>query len=439
MATTTTNPNVYLQQRAEGVQRLLDDLTRDIRSGDQAALRALFDAGADRAFVARFTVAADNLSADASRGGSTSSSSSASSADARGGALKLRDFAYRLAPTEEAEIQVPPEVAGRLDAAGSTDTWVAPVELHYALGGAALPGVDEPDVVVDTQLIVARYDSGEGDTWRLVGDQRLLSEPVPDPQLWELPGLAATDVLTGGGVSVVASYPGTAQTVTRVRGLLPGAVSAVTAFWGTEWPRRAVVVATAEPAEFGVAGSSTTDTQAAAAATTFGTVDRGVASGQRIVLTPSARDLASPVLGVVVRHELTHVATRTVTAADAPMWMTEGLAEYVGRKGTYVRLEDAAPDLAAAVRAGGPPRQLPTNEQFAVSGPESALAYQSAWSLAAFVADRYGEVRLKALYRGVAASGVVARQDVAISTALGVTRAQLVASWQRWLTEQVPG
>ena len=57
-------------------------------------------------------------------------------------------------------------------------------------------------------------------------------------------------VATSGGTSVVASYPGTDQTVARLARLLPGAVAAVESFWGADWPRRAVVVPTAAPAEF---------------------------------------------------------------------------------------------------------------------------------------------------------------------------------------------
>lgn len=462
VTTTTTNPNVYLQQRSQGVARLLDSLTRALTDEGPGRLDALLDAVATRPFRDSLATAARNLSGDSdststssspsaaaanspaanspasnSRGpASTTPTSTAPKAGARGTTLKFKEFAYELASTQGAEIQVPPEVQSRLQAQGSTDSWVAPVRLRYALGGAAAPGVDEPTVAIDQELVVARY----GDDWKLVGDATLLGDDAPATQLWNLPGLEATDVLTGGGPSAVVSYPGTAVTVDRTRRSLRQAVSAVTAFWGSEWPRRAVVVATATPEEFSaIAHSSATDTSAAAAATVFDRVDGDTVIGQRVVLAPSANDLPAPALAVVLRHELTHVATRSVTAKDAPLWITEGVAEYVGRKGTYVRLDDAAPDLAAQVRAGQSPDALPSDEDFGVATDKSALAYQSAWALAAYVADRYGETRLKALYRGVAASGDVGRQDNAIATALGVDRNRLIADWRRWLAEQVPG
>ncbi|OBA70253.1 MULTISPECIES: peptidase MA family metallohydrolase [Gordonia] len=475
VTTTTTNPNIYLQERSEGVARLLDDLTRALTDGDRARLDGLLDSSTSPTFRDSLNVAAQNLSGTgtpaASSAAATPSVANPQSAErqsvvpqsvvpqsvvpqstspqspssesqpspttvpARGTALKLKEFGYQLASTQGAEVQMPAELAARLEAQGSTDSWVAPVQLRYALGGAGTPGVDEPTVTLDRELVVARY----GDSWKLVGDATLLGDDAPATQLWNLPGLEATDVLTGGGPSAVVSYPGTAVTVDRTRRSLRQAVSAVTAFWGSEWPRRAVVVATATPEEFSaIAHSSATDTSAAAAATVFDRVDGDTVIGQRVVLAPSANDLPAPALAVVLRHELTHVATRSVTAKDAPLWITEGVAEYVGRKGTYVRLDDAAPDLAAQVRAGQSPDALPSDEDFGVATDKSALAYQSAWALAAYVADRYGETRLKALYRGVAASGDVGRQDNAIATALGVDRNRLIADWRRWLAEQVP-
>ncbi|WP_454175303.1 peptidase MA family metallohydrolase [Gordonia sputi] len=451
VTTTTTNPNIYLQERSEGVARLLDDLTRALTDGDRARLDGLLDSSTSPTFRDSLNVAAQNLSgagtstpsspaatqpSTSPQSPSSQSQPSPTTVPARGTALKLKEFGYQLASTQGAEVQMPPDVAARLEAQGSTDSWVAPVQLRYALGGAGTPGVDEPTVTLDRELVVARY----GDSWKLVGDATLLGDDAPATQLWNLPGLEATDVLTGGGPSAVVSYPGTDVTVDRTRRSLRQAVSAVTAFWGSEWPRRAVVVATATPEEFSaIAHSSATDTSAAAAATVFDRVDGDTVIGQRVVLAPSANDLPAPALAVVLRHELTHVATRSVTAKDAPLWITEGVAEYVGRKGTYVRLDDAAPDLAAQVRAGQSPDALPSDEDFGVATDKSALAYQSAWALAAYVADRYGETRLKALYRGVAASGDVGRQDNAIATALGVDRNRLIADWRRWLAEQVPG
>ncbi|MFW0787414.1 hypothetical protein AAFP35_23195 [Gordonia sp. CPCC 206044] len=466
---TTTPANVYEEQRSAGVRTTLAELGEAITAGDRDRVHELIDPAASPEFRRRLDVAVANLarrgaitdtssadtsSADTSAADPTtdttdsaaspppgrsrpggSSSETTAPAPPRGTVLRLKELRYEPAPTEEAETLVPAELQTQLDGQGSSDSWVAPIELHYALGGSSTPGIDEPEVVVDTQFVMARY----GDSWKVVGDASAIDGTGAPTQLWELPGLAADDVRTAGGTSVIASYPGTAALVDRVRRLLPAAVDRVSAFWGDDWPRRAVVVATDTPKGFGDLAQSASDISAAAAATTFTRIDTeaGEAIGQRVVLTPSAAQLPEPALAVVLRHELTHVAARVKTSPGAPLWITEGVPEYVGRKGTYTRLQDAAPDLASAVRSGDRPTALPTDRDFAIDAQQSQVAYQSAWSVAAFVADRFGEEKLTKLYMGVAGTDDIRRQDVAISGVLGMSRADLVAAWGRWLSAQV--
>ncbi|MCH5644509.1 MULTISPECIES: peptidase MA family metallohydrolase [unclassified Gordonia (in: high G+C Gram-positive bacteria)] len=426
-ATPSTADNVYEAQRSAGVTALLDSFSRAVVRGDRRAVAALLDESAPAAFRNRLMVVTANFADD-------SSASESASSEGRGSALRPAVFRYQLAPTEEAEALVSSEVQEALDEQGSSDSWVAPVELHHALGGASKPGLAEPEMVDSAQLVVARY----GDSWKIVGDATLAGRPAADKQMWDLPGLEVRDVRTAGGESVIASYPDTATEVGRLQELLGGAVTAVTDFWGTAWPQRALVVATARDAEFEALAPGSV-IGGAAAATVYDRIDarKRVAVGQRVVLTPEARSLPTPALGVVMRHELTHVAARLSTAVGAPMWITEGVPEYVGRKDTYRRFADAAPELAAEVTDSGPPAAFPSDAAFAAGGDASQLAYQSAWSIAAYVAQRYGETRLKQLYLGVASTVDVGRQDAAIATVLGITRAELVSRWQRWLTEQV--
>ncbi|WP_343287184.1 hypothetical protein [Gordonia sp. SID5947] len=317
-STTTTPANIYEEQRAAGAQATLDALGEGLLAGDRSRVTDLVDASASSDFRARIETSVANLAGtdlrsetpapasppagDASStrpsgspaaDASSAALSSASTPPARGEALQLNSLRYVLAPTEEAETLVPPELQTRLDAQGSSDSWVAPVELHYALGGAQKPGLDEPEVVVSTQFVMARY----GDEWKIVGDAAAIGAAAMPTQLWELPGVAADDLATAGGESVIASYPGTETVVDRVRRLLPGATAAVTDFWGADWPRRAAVVATGTPAEFSdLAQSTATDIAGAAAATVFSRIDTGahVAAGQRIILTPTRATSRSP-------------------------------------------------------------------------------------------------------------------------------------------------
>ncbi|MGB3696765.1 MAG: hypothetical protein WBA05_04975 [Gordonia sp. (in: high G+C Gram-positive bacteria)] len=436
-AASTTPLNPYEQQRYDGVSALLDQLSSTLVNGDRGGLAGLIDAAATPEFRQHMqTIAADFAGGPAAAKPSSQPTRKP---------LKLKEFRYRVAPQNGPEHLLEQDFATRLEQAGASDTWVSPVDLEYALGGAAVPGLDEPTVTLHQSFTFARY----GDDWKVVGDGGLAPDPTaqarenpkaPEVGPWEFPGLAATDVRTAGGTSTVLSYPGAERTAVSAAKILPGAVDEVSKFWGTDWVRRAAVVATATDAQF--AALTRTDagsTAAAAAATVFTMIDRqkGQVVGQRIVLTPAARGLSPAALAVVLRHELTHVASRLTTAEGAPLWLTEGVPEYVGRKGTYRDLVDAAPELAAAVAGGQVPRALPSDGSFSVDTDAARVAYQSAWSFAAYVGKTFGDDRLKQMYIGVGRGGDTATTDAAMKEALGVDKSRVMADWQTWLRGQV--
>src|SRR5690349_11360569 len=96
------------------------------------------------------------------------------------------------------------------------------------------------------------------------------------------------------------------------------AAAGVTAFWGPDWPHNVVIVVAGTDDQFRVLAGGGNDI----AATT---------TAQRIVFAPGAADMSRTALRIVLRHELFHYASRARTAADAPRWLTEGVADYVGR------------------------------------------------------------------------------------------------------------
>lgn len=401
----STLANPYERDRAAGVQQLLDGFTEALLDGDHSRLATLVDPAAPARLRSAISAAADNFTS-----------------------LTPIAFRYELAPTVEAERPIDSVLQAKVDEQGSSDSWLAPVQLKFTLGGPT-PEYTEPPVTVNLQAAVARYGNG----WRLI------DLPGAPTQLWDIPGLQAESTDTAGGASTVLSYPGARETAASAEKLLADAEAAVSRFWQRQWQRYAVVVATAEEEHFAaLVGAQDHDGAqvGAAAATTY--VDLGTEQsgpvGQRIILAPAAANLDEAALAVVLRHEVFHVASRASTAPTAPMWLTEGVAEYIGRKGTYRRIDDAAPDLAAAVRQFGAPEAFPSPAEFADEG--SRLAYQAAWSVAAFIAERFDEARLRALY--VAAAGAHAdMQDVAIMAALDMTAVDLVTEWRRWLDDQV--
>ena len=117
------------------------------------------------------------------------------------------------------------------------------------------------------------------------------------------------------------------------------------------------------------------------------------------------------------------------------MWLLEGFADYVGYRESGLSLAQGAPDLAELVAASGPPPALPEDRSFRAEGTELDLAYQQAWSVARFIAERHGEAALVALYRSLAGAGPVsaARTDDLLREAIGLDRAALQAQWREHL------
>lgn len=421
--------DVFEQQRTDGVNSLLDKLDKALLRGRPADLDALLDRSASKTFRQQLHVAQDNLS---------SAGAAPSPAPRAGDPAPVRYRIYQhFIGSADAEELVPDAVANRLAAEGSSDNWVSPVRLRFALGGTGAPGLDEPEIEIDTPLVVARYD----DEWKLVGDLALLGRPATGAGLWSFPGARAQTAQTAGGQSVVASYPQSRDLAARIAALLPDSVRAVSAFWGANWPQRALVVTAGTDQQFAaLATSPDSDTADAAAATVYTALDvpNHTVTGQRIVFTPAARQLPPAMLAVVLRHELSHVAVRLATGVDTPLWLAEGLAEYVGRKGSYTRFDDVAPDLAAATRTGTPP-SWPTDEDFTVDSQRAALAYQSAWSIAAFVAQSRSEDALRKMYLGVAGAADPEAAKIALASAVGVPQGELERQWRAWVRKQSGG
>jgi hypothetical protein len=134
---------------------------------------------------------------------------------------------------------------------------------------------------------------------------------------------------------------------------------------------------------------------------------------------------------VVLTHELTHVATHGADDSRTPVWLIEGLADYVGYKGLDVPVTSAARELRREVRAGRLPAALPGKEDFAGATGRLPQAYEEAWLACRLVAERYGEDRLVRLYRAAGA-----RPD-ALRRVLGLDTAGFTALWRDYLRREL--
>jgi hypothetical protein len=198
----------------------------------------------------------------------------------------------------------------------------------------------------------------------------------------------------------------TAALLTRIGAQMNDAAAAVTAFWGPDWPRDVVIVAAGSDAEFGRLAGGGSDI----AATT---------TAERIMFAPGATAMSDASLRIVLRHELFHFASRADTAADAPRWLTEGVADFVGRPPTPRPTDGAA--LAT----------IPTDAD--LDGPNSSQAYDRAWWFSRFVADAYGTATLRALYLRACAPG---HPDAAtaVRDTLGADLPTVLDRWHHWMS-----
>ena len=217
----------------------------------------------------------------------------------------------------------------------------------------------------------------------------------------------------------------TDELLTRIEGEIGGAVEAVEKFWGTDWDREIVVIATASDPQFiaqaGLDPGRQWSDIAAVAVADHVDLDGHRAGGQRIVFAPGAAAMGAESLRIVLTHELFHLAARADTAPDAPRWLTEGVADFVARPPT------ALPAGAAADTA------LPTDADLDATGPRRALAYDRAWWFARFVADDYGIDALRRLY-AEAAGPHHPDFATAVRRALDTDPPGLRARWAAWLT-----
>ena len=213
----------------------------------------------------------------------------------------------------------------------------------------------------------------------------------------------------------------------RVAADMAGAVGAVDAFWGTDWPHDVNVVATGSQRQFeteagGGPAAKWADIAAVAVAERVDPARR-IAIGQRIVFAPGAVEMSEHALRIVLSHELFHYAARADTALDAPQWLTEGVADYVARPQT------ALPEVAPV------PTALPSDADLATPGPARSQGYDRAWWFARFVADTRGTATLRALYRAACGVGH-ADLPTAMHAVLHTDTAGVLADWQRWLARQ---
>lgn len=301
--------------------------------------------------------------------------------------------------------------------------WAPEVVLRYALRGFDPMPTERP------QHLTFVHRDGE---WYLGGDDDFAKRGYHTWRgLWDFGPV----VTRQGAASLVLAHPKHSDRLEGFADAVDQAVPHVTEVWGSDWVRRVVVLIPDSQQEMSqVIGDNLTLAHIAAVATTDYTDARsGVVRGQRVVVNPSNLDRLGEVgRRIVLQHEITHVATRSVTGSASPAWLVEGFADYVGYLGSEVPVTVAAQELRSDIQHGRRPQALPVEADFRGDSPRLSQAYEEAWMACRLLANRIGKDGLVQLYQKVGAETGDSRGavDRALRSTAGLSYDQFVALWR---------
>lgn len=304
-----------------------------------------------------------------------------------------------------------------------------------APGTYSLAGYDRAPRSFDATYTLVQRPGG----WRLADDTD--TDGATSMQMWDLPRMR---VVRGESGIVIGNAP-----EARMRdysATADSAVRRVTGVWGKEWNSHVVILTPSTTGEFArLLFRSSANGLDQVAAITQGVIDPGQrAEGDRVVINPKAFTALQPIgRRVVITHELTHVAARSSTTRQVPIWLSEGMADFVGYSGLDLGRARVAADLLVLVRQGKGPKALPTEADFDPAKSKIAPFYSASWLAVSHLADLYGQAKVVGFYRSIA-GGLAVKQAVgldpgaiaaqAFPKSFGVTQAQFVTGWEHYLT-----
>ncbi len=321
------------------------------------------------------------------------------------------------------------DVAGPLTPARAAvlggDAWVATVHQSYEL-----VGFDRAPRGYDASFTVVRTAAG----WRFADDTDGSSQPQP----WDLPSLT---VVSSPTTLVMGDLP--AERLRQYLALGDAAHARIAGVWGSALPAVIVAPARVEELTAQLHRGTTTGLDQVAAVTDGPIVADQPAGSDRVYLNPQAFSrLTTEGRRVVVTHELTHVTVRGTTTRAAPLWLSEGFADYVGFRGLRLPPRSVAADLLKKVRAGSGPTGLPGAIDFDPSRGVIAPTYSAAWLAVTRMAAMHGQDAAVRFYRAVAADSVGdpalshdpdALTARAFGSVLGTTESAFTADWLAYL------
>lgn len=321
--------------------------------------------------------------------------------------------------------------------AGAEDLWLPVLTLRYQLAG-----FDAKPVGRRVVYTVVRRDG----RW-YIGDDRDLENVTSsgtsvrvDP--WENGPIVVQHTKHG----LVIGHPKDAGAIRTVMTEVESAIAHVRRFVGRGWGEKVVVVLPADHDELNrVLENPQVPFDFAAVAKPLPTLPADDFSfrelaGTRVVINPEHFRAGDPFTRVLIRHEMTHVATFARTGPLTPKWLIEGLAEYVGESGGPFSTANVGGDLGVYVDEHGVPNHLPSESDFGRLN-EAGVGYASGWLLCRYIADRWGVKALLRLYDAAGdlrGNGLPGEQlDRALRRVLHVDEAALLRGWRPYVRAAV--
>lgn len=370
-ASSSPSPSGGAAGRERAVQALLDRRAAAVRAHDERAFLADVDPS-DASFVARQRAIYRGLVQ-----------------------VPFASFSYQVVPGRTFTVDA---VTRRW---GPSATVMAVVARHR------LRGYDTGDVAEPVGLTVAVRDG----RWVLVADDTV-DASLPrggHAAPWDVGEVA---VATGRRCLVIGDARDR-DTLATVAQRVDRAVAAVSRLWptgGSTWPGRVVVYTARDKDVMSTYLETTADPRARPAAialpvtdsfTWFDSLTRAPrAVGSRVIVDGSAEHAVDDVL---LRHEITHVATQRQQGPGTPVWMVEGIADYTALRPTSVsdaiRLERGVDrPSATALDDGRYQLRLPASVLFYSDADTVDTNYVSALLACAYVRERWGEATLLRLH-----------------------------------------
>jgi len=298
----------------------------------------------------------------------------------------------------------------------------------------ALRGVDPQPTSKDLWLTAVRRHG----RWLLASDSDVANAGGSS---WQGPWEFGPLLVRQGPHTLVLVHPGHAADSVTFRDLVEKSVPVVTRVWGSGWNEKVAMLIPDTPAEFLAVTGAGVSHDLAAVAISDGVDPNGIVLGARIVINPSTlNQLDAAGRRLVVQHELTHIAAQAASSYQMPIWVIEGFADYVGNLDSGRTVRVTAAELAAEVRSGKLPAQLPTAHDFDGSNPRLAQVYEESWLACRLIASRVGEQGLVRFYKAVSKAAVTDEQGavaVALRAIVKTTPAQFTADWRGYLTGQL--